>query len=200
MIVGPAGVGVGVAVGACVGAMVGVGVGVGYGVAVGYRVGVGRGVFVGPGVEVGHGVFVGRGVAVSIGVGVGVVEVVKVAATFASTVASIAVSASRVPRIPASTVAGTSGVGRDAVCVSAGDGTSLVQAAAVRPKITKTIRMIILIFFLQCRENFQSSLSTGSAAPGADRGELPGRRPGLTKKPQFPRPHPVPSLPSAGES
>ena len=204
MIVGPAGVGVGVgvgmgvAVGACVGAMVGEGVGVGWGTAVGYGVAVGRGVFVGPGVEVGHGVFVGRGVAVSIGVGLGA-EVVKVAATFASTVAPIAVSASRVPRTPASTVAGTSGVGRDAVCVSAGDGTSLVQATAVRPKITKTIRMIILIFFLQCRETFQSSLSTGSAAPDADGGELPGRMPGLTKKPQFPRPHPIPSLTSAWE-
>ena len=92
------------------------------------------------------------------------VEVVKVTATFASTVASIAVSASRVPRTPASTVAGMSGVGRDAVCVSAGDGASLVQATAVRPKITKTIRMIILIFFLQFCENFQSSLSTGSEA------------------------------------
>ena len=74
-------------------------------------------------------------------------EVAKVSATFASTVASIAVSASRVPRIPAATVAGTSAVGRDAVCVSAGDGTSLVQATAVRLEITKTIRMIILIFF-----------------------------------------------------
>ena len=136
---------------------------VGHGVAVGFGVAAGRGVFVGSGVEVGNGVFVGRGVAVGIGPGIEV-EVVKVSATFASTVASIAVSASRVPRIPASTVAGTSGVGRDAVCVSAGDGTSLVQATAVRPKITKTIRMIILIFFLQCRENFQSSLSTGSAA------------------------------------
>ena len=152
MIVGPAGVGVGVGVGVAVG--VGVGVGVGWGTAVGYGVAVGRGVFVCPGVEVGHGVFVGQGVAVSIGVGLGT-EVVKIAATFASTVASIAVSASRVPRIPASTVAGTSGVGRDAVCVSAGDGTSLVQATAVRPKITKTIRMIIFIFFLQCCENFQ---------------------------------------------
>ena len=138
-----------------VGVAVGHGVFVGHGVAVGYGVGVGRGVFVCPGVEVGHGVFVGQGVAVSIGVGLGA-EVVKVAATFASTVASIAVSASRVPRIPASTVAGTSGVGRDAVCVSAGDGASLVHATAVRPKITKTIRMIILIFFLQCREIFNS--------------------------------------------
>ena len=182
------GVGVGVSVGR--GVDVGSGVGVGYGVAVVYGVAVGRGVFVGPGVEVGHGVFVGRGVAVSIGVGLGA-EVVKIAATFASTVASIAVSASRVPRTPASTVAGTSGVGRDAVCVSAGDGASLVQATAVRPKITKTIRMIILIFFLQCRETFQSSLSTGSEATGADRGELPGRRPHLTKKPQFPRPRPI---------
>ena len=150
-------------VGEGLGVSVGPGVGVGYGVAVGYGVGVGRGVFVGTGVEVGHGVFVGRGVALGIGVGLGA-EVVKVAATFASTVASIAVSASRVPRIPASTVAGMSDVGRDAVCVSAGDGSSLVQATAVRPKITKTIRMIILIFFFQCRENFQSSLSTGSAA------------------------------------
>ena len=120
--------------------------------------------------------FVGRGVAVSIGVGLRA-EVVKVAATVASTVASIAVSASRVPRIPASSVAGTSAVGRDAVCVSAGDGTSLVQATAVRPEITKTIRMIILIFLPQFHGNFQSSLSTGSAAPGADRGELPGQRP-----------------------
>ena len=31
-------------------------------------------------------------------------------------------------------------------------------------RLLKTIRMIILIFFLQCRETFQSSLSTGSAA------------------------------------
>ena len=84
------------------------------------------GVFVGPGVEV---------------------EAVKAAATFASTVASTAVSASRVLRIPASTVAGTSAVGRDAVCVSAVDGASLVQATAVRPEITRTIRMIILIFY-----------------------------------------------------
>ena len=148
---------------------------VGYGVAVGFGVAAGRGVFVGPGVKVGNGVFVGRAVAVGIGVGVGVELVVKVAATFASTVASIAVSASRVPRIPASTVSGTSAVGRDAVGVSAGDGASPVQAAAVRPEITKIIRMRILIFFPQCRENFQSSLSTGSAAPGADRSELPVR-------------------------
>ena len=158
---GGVGVGVGVAVGSGVGVAVGVGVGrgvfVGTGVEVGHGVFVGHGVAlgIGPGVEVGHGVFVGRGVAVSIGVGLGA-EVVKVAATFASTVASIAVSASRVPRTPASTVAGTSGVGRDAVCVSAGDGTSLVQATAVRTKITKTIRMTILIFFLQCRETFNS--------------------------------------------
>ena len=110
--------------------------------------------FVGTGVEVGHGVFVGRGVAVSIGVGLGV-EVVKVAVTFASTIASIAVSASPVAMTPASTVAGTSDVGMDAVCVSGGDGASLVHATAVRPKITKTIRMIIFIFFLQCCENFQ---------------------------------------------
>ena len=88
--------------------------------------------------------FVGRGVAVGIGAGVEV-EVVKAAATFASTVAPIAVSASRVPRIPASTVAGTSAVGRDDVCVSAGGGASPEQATAVRPETTKTIRMIILI-------------------------------------------------------
>ena len=72
--------------------------------------------------------------------------VVKVTATFASTVASIAVSASRVPRIPAETVAGTSAVGRDIVCVSAVDSESPVQATAVRPEISKAIRMIILIF------------------------------------------------------
>ena len=154
---------------------------VGHGVAVGYGVAVGSGVLVGPGVEVGNGAFVGRGVAVGIGPRVEV-EVVKAAATFASTVASIAVSASRVPRIPASTVAGTSAVGRDAVCVFAGDGASLVQATAVRPEITRTIRMRILIFFPQCRDNFQSSLSTGSTVPVADRGELPGR--GLAKTPQ----------------
>ena len=106
------------------------------------------------------------------------VVVVKAAATFASTVASIAVSASRVPLTPASTVAGTSTVGRDAVCVSAGDGASPVQAAAVRPGITRRTRMIILIFLPQCRENFQSSLSTGSMAPGADRRRTPWRRPG----------------------
>ena len=71
-----------------------------------------------------------------------------------------------------------------------------MQATAVRPEITKTIRMIILIFFPQCRENVQSSLSTGSTAPGADRGELSGRRSGLAKKPQFLRPHssPFPSV------
>ena len=147
---------------------------VGHGVAVGYGVAAGRGVFLGSGVEVGNGAFVGRGVAVGIGAGAEV-EVVKVAATFASTVASIAVSTSRVPRIPASTVAGTSAVGRDAVCVSAGDGASLVQATAVRPEITRTIRITILIFFPQCREDFQSSLSTASTVPGADRGELPSR-------------------------
>ena len=149
------GVGVGRGVDVGLGVSVGSGVGVGWGTAVGYGVAVGRGVFVGPGVEVGNGVFVGRGVAVGIGAGIGV-EMVKVAATFASTVAPIAFSASRVPLIPASTVAGTSGVGRDAVCVSAVDGASLVQATAVRPEITKTIRMIILIFFLQCRHNCQS--------------------------------------------
>ena len=102
--------------------------------------------FVGPGVVVGNGAFVGRGVTAGIGTGVEV-EVVKAAATLASTVASIAVSASRVPLTPASTVAGTSAVGRDAVCVSAVDGASLEQATAVRPEITKTIRIIILIFF-----------------------------------------------------
>ncbi len=133
---------------------------VGHGVAMGFGVAAGRGVFVGPGVEVGNGVFVGRGVAVGIGAGAEV-EVVKAAATFASTVASIAVSASRVPRIPASTVAGTSAVGRGAVCVSAGGAASLEQATAVRPEITNTIRMIILFFLPQCRDNFQSSLSTG---------------------------------------
>ena len=127
---------------------------------VGVGVSVGRGVFVGPGAEVGNGVFVGRGVAVGIGAGIEV-EVVKAAATFASTVASIAVSASRVPRIPASTVAGTSAVGRDAACVSSVEGAALEQATAVRPEITKTIRMIILIPFPQFHENFQSSLSTG---------------------------------------
>ena len=100
-------------------------------------------------------------------------EVVKVAATFASTVASTAVSASRVLRIPASTVAGTSAVGRDAVCVSAGGGASPEQATAVSPEITRTIRMIILIFFPQCRENFQSSLSTGSAPPALTEANSP---------------------------
>ena len=40
----------------------------------------------------------------------------------------------------------------------------------------------------------------GVSPPGADGDELPGRMPGLTRKPQFPSPHPVPSLPSAGES
>ena len=109
--------------------------------------------FVGPGVEVGNGVFVGRGVTAGIGTGVEV-EVVKAAATLASTVASIAVSASRVPLTPASTVAGTSAVGRDAVCVSAVGGASLEQATAIRPEITRTIRMMILIFFPQCREEF----------------------------------------------
>ena len=76
---------------------------------------------------------------------------------------------------------------------SQGDGASLVQATAAMPKITKTTRMTILIFFLQCCENFQSSLSTGSAATGADGDELPGRMPGLTSKPQFPSP--IQSLP-----
>ena len=111
---------------------------VGHGVAVGFGVAAGVGVFVGSGVEVGNGVFVGRGVAVGIGPGIEV-EVVKVSATFASTVASIAVSASRVPLTPASTVAsiavsasrvpltpastvaGTSAVGRDSVCWSGVD-------------------------------------------------------------------------------
>ena len=151
----------------------------------------GVGVGVGCGVEMGYGVFVGLGDAVGIGVGVGV-EVVKVAATVASTVASIAVPASRVPRVLASTVAGKSGVGGDTVCVSAGDGASLVQATAARPKIAKTIRMTIHIFFLQYCENFQSSLSTGSAATGAEPANLPGRMPGLARKPPFPRSHPVP--------
>ena len=128
---------------------------------------VGTGVGVDWGVAVGYGVFVGQGVAVGTGVRTGV-EVVNVSATFASTVASIAVSASRVLRILASTVAGTSGVGGDAVCVSAGDGASLVQATAVRPKITRTIRIIILIFSPECCENFQSFLSTGVAATGAE--------------------------------
>ena len=130
---------------------------VGHGVAVGFGVAAGRGVFVGSGVEVGNGVFVGRGVAVGIGPGIEV-EVVKVSATFASTVASIAVSASRVPLTPASTVAGTSAVGRDSVCWSGVDVASLEQATAVRPEITKTIRIIILIFFPQFHGNFQSSL------------------------------------------
>ena len=151
--------------------------GVGHSVALGYGVAAGRGVFVGSRAEVGKGAFVGRGVAVGIGPGVAV-EVVRAAATFASTVASIAVSASRVLLTPASTVAGTSAVGRDAACSSAVDGASLEQATAVRPETTRRIRMIILIFLPQCRDNFQSSLSTGSAAPGADRSELPGRRPG----------------------
>ena len=158
--------------------------------------------FVGPGVEVGNGVFVGLGVAVGIGAGVGVELVVKVAATFASTVASIAVSASRVARIPASTVAGTSAVGRDVACSSAGDGASLEQATAVRPEITKTIRMIILIFFPQCRQDFQSSLSTGSVAPGAYRGELPGRglaRPDQEAPVSPSAPSPFPSV-CGGES
>ena len=60
--------------------------------------------------------------------------------------------------------------------------------------------MIILIFFPQYRENFQSSLSTGSAAPGADRGELPGRRPGQDAPVSSSTSSPFPSLPSAGES
>ena len=98
------------------------------------------------------------GAAVALGAAV---EVVRVAATFDSTVAPIAISTSRVPLIPASTVAGTSAVGWDAAYVSAGGGASLVQATAVRPEITRTIRMIIRIFFPQCRDNFQSSLSTG---------------------------------------
>ena len=127
------------------------------------------------GAAVGYGVFVGLGVAVGIGAVVGV-GAVKVAATVASTVASIAVSASRVAMTPASTVAGTSGVGGDAVCVSAGDGVSLVQATAARPKIAKTTRMTILIFFLQCCEDFQSFLSMGSAAVAAEPIKLPGRR------------------------
>ena len=135
---------------------------VGHGLAVGFGVAAGRGVFVGSGVEVGNGVFVGRGVAVGIGPGIEV-EVVKVSATFASTVASIAVSASRVPLTPASTVAsiavsasrvpltpastvaGTSAVGRDSVCWSGVDVASLEQATAVRPEITKTIRILIIL-------------------------------------------------------
>ena len=127
--------------------------GVGHSVALGYGVAAGRGVFGGSRAEVGKGAFVGRGVAVGIGPGVAV-EVVRAAATFASTVASIAVSASRVPLTPASTVAGTSAVGRDAACSSAVDGASPEQATAVRPEITRTIRMIILIFFPQCRVKF----------------------------------------------
>ena len=187
-------VGHGVAVG--YGVAVGHGVLVGHGVAVGFCVAAGRGVFVGPGVAVGNGVFVGRGVAVGNGA---VVEVgaVKAAATFASTVASIAVSASRVLRRPASTVAGMSGVGEDAVCVSEGDGASLEQATAARLNITKTIRMAVLIIILQCIGKFQSSPSPGSVATGAHEDELVGRRSGPTRQPQFPSPHPVPSLPSA---
>ena len=147
----------------------------------------------------GNGVFVGQGVAAGIGAGVGVEPVVRVAATFASTVASTAVSASRVPLIPASTVAGTSGVGEDAVCVSAGVGASLVQATTARPNITKTIWMTILIFFLQRRGNFQSSPSPGSATTGVHEDELVGRRSGQARTTQFPRPHPV-SPPIAEES
>ncbi len=137
------------------------------------------------------------------GIGAGVeVEVVKAAATFASTVASIAVSASRVPRIPASTVAGTSAVGRDSVCSAGVDGGSLEQATAVSPEITKTIRMIILIFF-QFREDFQCFLFNRpyrqvQRFPALTEANSPGG--GLARARQFPRPHPVPSLPSAGES
>ena len=128
------------------------------------------------GAAVGYGVFVGLGVAVGISAVVGVEPVVRVAVTFASTVASTALSASRVPLMPASTVAGTSGVGGDAVCVSEGDGASLVQATAARPKIAKTTRMTILIFFLQCCEDFQAFLLMGSAAVAAEPIKLPGRR------------------------
>ena len=158
---------------------------VGHGLAVGFGVAAGRGVFVGSGVEVGNGVFVGRGVAVGIGPGIEV-EVVKVSATFASTVASIAVSASRVPLTPASTVAsrlcltgavtpastvaGTSAVGRDSVCWSGVDVASLEQATAVRPEITKTIRIIILIFFPHSFPSTQSTAeSEGSGSEGSDR-------------------------------
>ena len=133
------------------------------------------------------GASVGRGGASGVFVCPGVeVAIVRVAATFASTVASTAVSASRVLRRPASTVAGTSGVGEDAVCVSAGDGASLEQATAARLNITKTIRMAVLIIILQCIGNFQSSPSPGSAATGAHEDDSPAgglARPG---SPSFP--------------
>ena len=118
---------------------------------------VAAGVFVGPGAEV---------------------EVVKAAATFASTVASIAVSASRVLLTPASTVAGTSAVGRDAACSSAVDGASLEQATAVSPETTKTIRMIILILFPQCRVKFNRPYRQVQRPPGrTPRPETWPRRP-----------------------
>ena len=125
----------------------------------------------------------GRQVGVFVGLGVEVV-MVKVSATFASTVASIAVSASRVLRILASTVAGTSGVGGDAVCVSAGDGSSLVQATAARPKITKAIRMAVLIFFPQCCETFNRPYRRAQQPPALTQANSPAG--GTAKTPSFP--------------
>ena len=85
----------------------------------------------GQSVLVGQGVDVGNGAAVGVGVGVGMgVEVVRVAATRSWTVASSAASTSLVPRIPASTVAGTSGVGSLTVGRIEGSFPPLVQATA----------------------------------------------------------------------
>ena len=128
------------------------------------------------GAAVGYGVFVGLGVAVGhwrSSWGWGRLRSQRLSPPLWRQSPSLA---SRVAMTPASTVAGTSGVGGDAVCVSAGDGVSLVQATAARPKIAKTTRMTILIFFLQCCEDFQSFLSMGSAAVAAEPIKLPGRR------------------------
>ena len=69
----------------------------------------------------------------------------------------------------------------------------------VRPEIAKTIRMIILIPFPQFHVRFSIAPVDGFKPPPALTGANSPAG-GLTRTPQLPHPHPVPSLPSAGES
>ena len=80
--------------------------------------------------------------------------------------------------------------GRDSVCVSAVGGASPVQAIAVRPEMTNTIRMMILISFPSAAKIFNRPYRRVKRPPALTGANSPAG--GLAGTPQFPRPLSVP--------
>ena len=87
---------------------------------------------------------------------------VKVAATRACTVASSPASTSCVPRTPASTVAGTSGVGPLVVGMIEGSVSPPMQATTASADTTRTVRAIVRTGSPQWRKCVQHTLSATS--------------------------------------